>query len=187
MIQPRTILSVLGGILLLVAVSYVSVHVDRHLRGGKVAKTDTVRVSRKVPHIVRDTVVKRVPDTRIEYKTIRDTVVKRVPVPTDFRLKGALPQNYFQIEENQAKVTYFDTQNLRYATDVYNIKPLDNKVSLGLSGFGTSRHITVFPYLEYSTSRLELRAGYGPTVTQNGYTLTPSLQVSFDLLRYRWR
>ena len=185
MVNIRNIFIGLGVLLFALVVGYGSVQVDRHFRGSATHSSvpDTVTKEVKVPEIVRDTV----PKTVVRYKTIRDTVVKRIPVPSDMTIRGVLPENYFELDRTSASVTYFDPNALEYRKEVFDIHPLSNTVSLGVGGFGTARSATLFPYVRYETGRLDVRVGYGPSIDASGYSLTPTVQVNFDLLRYRWR
>jgi len=177
-------------ILVLLATSYLSVRVDRALRPDpNAAPPDTVYKDYAVPRVVevRDTVREVEPRTITKYETVRDTVVRSLVTPTDMPVRGVLPTNYFSLDKASASVTYFDSDAQQYRTETFDIRPLSNTIAFGVGGFGTTKGGTIFPYLRYEAGRFNLRAGYGPQITPNGYNLTPTVQVNLDLLRYRWR
>jgi len=182
--QTSKIIAVLTfGLFILVVGMYIGNPFEEE---PKPPEPDTVAVEKKVPEIVRDTVVKEVPKVVKEYQTITDTVIRRVPMPRDFNLRGLLPQNFVERSTDAFSVTYYDPALSQYRTETYALRRPTNALEIGMTGIGTSRLLFSGLHLKYQRPRWSITGGYGYGITRSGFYRSPFLMAQFTFTGFRF-
>jgi len=89
-----------------------------------ITETKVVYVDKVVPQEVESPKSIALPQEKILYRQIDTSKVEKqeFSIPKQTKMIGLLPENYATYSKDRLKITYFDTQNMRYVQDVYSLR-----------------------------------------------------------------